>query len=71
MTEQTPGQRRRMLLVMSFSTTQKAILNGLGQLAIMSPSSQASYQIELQQRLQAAEEGKPWPPDRWVLDVKP
>lgn len=67
--EQTPGQRRRMLLVMAFSTTQKAILNGLGQVAIMSPSAQDRYQQELQQRLQAAEAGDPWPPDRWILDV--
>lgn len=68
------GERRRAALVMSWSTTQKAVYNGLGHMpgaGFKTPEDQAQYQTELQQRLAAVERGEPWPQDRWVLDRVP
>lgn len=65
----TPGELRRARLVMSWSTTTRAVLNGLGYLAIYpTHAAQDQAQGDLQARLDAAEAGDPFPQDRWVLD---
>lgn len=74
MSDRTPtaGERRRARLVMSFSTTQKAVLNRMGFMpgaGFADPEAQEAYAHGLEARLEAAERGEPLPQDRWVMDA--
>lgn len=65
------GERLRICLVMSFSTTQKAVLNRMGYMpgaGFKSPEKQELDARQIDARLAAAERGDPWPQDRWILD---
>lgn len=63
------GALRRLRLVMSWSTTTKAVYMGMGRvMAYPTAEAQEAAQRELCQRLEAAERGEPFEQDRWVLD---
>lgn len=62
------GELRRLRLVMSWSTTTKAVYNGMGRvMAYATTEAQAAAQRQLRDRIEAAERGEPFEQDRWVM----
>lgn len=71
MRNMTDGEVRRMRLVMSWSSTTKAVYMGLGRvMAYPTAEAQDAAQRELRARVEAAEHGEPFDQDRWVMEAR-
>jgi hypothetical protein len=67
----TDGEVRRMRLVMSWSSTTKAVYNGMGRVMLYpTAEAQDAAQRELCARIKAAERGEPFEQDRWVMEAR-